>query len=107
MSMFSDMLRGVVGSQMGTIVSGLIEQHGGVQGIVAQLEQSGLGGIAKSWVGTGANAPITAQQVHAAFDPAVLTQLAQKFGLHPNELAQKLTQALPQAIDRLTPNGTT
>ena len=83
MGLFDGILGGVVGGEMATVVSGLIEKHGGVQGIVAQMESQGLGATVKSWVGTGANQPISADQ----------------------ELAQKLAQALPQAINHLTPNG--
>jgi len=61
------MLGGVVSGEMASVVNGLIEKHGGVQGIVAQMEQQGLGATVRSWVGTGANLPISAEQVHAAF----------------------------------------
>jgi hypothetical protein len=63
MGMFDGLLGGVVGAEMATVVNGLIEKHGGIQGIVAQLEQQGLGGTVRSWVGTGANLPITADQI--------------------------------------------
>ena len=69
MGMFDGLLGGVVGAEMATVVNGLIEKHGGIQGIVAQLEQQGLGGTVRSWVGTGPNQPITADQVHQAFGP--------------------------------------
>ena len=64
MGLLDGLLGGVVGAEMVTVVNGLIEKHGGVQGIVAQLEQQGLGNTVRSWVGTGANQPITADQIH-------------------------------------------
>ena len=67
MGLFDGVLGGLVGAEMATVVNGLIEKHGGIQGIVAQLEQQGLGGTVRSWVGTGANQPITADQIHQAF----------------------------------------
>ena len=94
-----------VGAEMATAVNGLIEKHGGVQGIVAQLEQQGLGGTVRSWVGTGANQPLTAEQIHQAFGSDTVKQLAAKIGLSPEDLAAKLATALPQAIDKLTPGG--
>jgi uncharacterized protein YidB (DUF937 family) len=97
---------GAVGAEMVTVVNGLIEKHGGVQGIIAQLEQQGLGGTVRSWVGTGANQPITADQIHQAFGSDTVKQLAAKVGLTPQELAAKLSAVLPQAIDKLTPGGT-
>jgi uncharacterized protein YidB (DUF937 family) len=105
MGMFDGILGGVIGAEMATVVNGLIEQHGGIQGVVAQLEQQGLGGTVRSWVGTGANQPITADQIHQAFGSDAVKQLAAKLGLSPDVLAAKLAQVLPQAIDKLTPAG--
>lgn len=105
MGMFDGLLGGVVGAEMATVVNGLIEKHGGIQGIVAQLEQQGLGGTVRSWVGTGPNQPITADQVHQAFGSDSVKQLAAKYGMSPEDLSAKLSQVLPQAIDKLTPGG--
>jgi uncharacterized protein YidB (DUF937 family) len=41
----------------------LVEKHGGVQGIVNHLLQQGLGKAAQSWVRTGPNLPICADQI--------------------------------------------
>ena len=105
MGLFDSVIGGLVGGEMATVVNGLIEKHGGVQGIVAQMEQQGLGNTVKSWVGGGANQPISADQVHVAFGSDVIAGLAAKAGLNPQDLAQKLAQALPQAINHLTPGG--
>jgi uncharacterized protein YidB (DUF937 family) len=105
MGIFEGILGGVVGAEMATVVNSLIQKHGGVQGIVAQLEQQGLGGTVRSWVGEGANLPINADQIHQAFGSDTLRELAAKLGLSPDVLAAKLSQALPQAIDKLTPAG--
>lgn len=105
MGLLDGILAGVVGGEMASVVNGLIEKHGGVQGIVTQLEQQGLGSTVKSWVGTGANQPISADQVHQAFGASTIQALAAKAGLNPQDLAQKLAQVLPQAIDKLTPGG--
>lgn len=104
--MFDGVLGGVVGAEMATVVNGVIQKHGGVQGIVSQLESQGLGNTVKSWVGPGANEPISADQLHAALRPDALTQLATELGIPPQELSAKLAQVLPQAIDKLTPAGT-
>jgi uncharacterized protein YidB (DUF937 family) len=105
MGLLDGMLGGLVGGEMASVVNGFIEKHGGVQGIVAQMEQQGMGSTVKSWVGTGANLPITPDQVHAVFGSDMISGLAAKFGLNPQDLAQKLSQILPQAVDKLTPNG--
>ncbi|HEX3845989.1 MAG TPA: YidB family protein, partial [Steroidobacteraceae bacterium] len=70
--MFDGIIGGLVGAEMASVVNGLIEKHGGVQGIVAQLEQQGLGGTVRSWIGTGPNQPISPDQVHQAFGPDLI-----------------------------------
>lgn len=105
MGFLDGVLGGIVGAEMATVVSGLIEKHGGVQGIVTQLQQQGLGPTVQSWVGNGSNQPISPQDVHQAFGTDTIQQLAAKTGLSPQDLLQKLSQALPQAIDKLTPTG--
>ncbi|MEP6883865.1 MAG: YidB family protein [Gammaproteobacteria bacterium] len=105
MGLFDGLLGGIVGAEMATVVNGLIEKHGGIQGIVAQLEQQGLGGTVRSWVGTGANLPITPDQVHQAFGADAVKQIAARLHMTPEDLAAKLSQVLPQAIDKLTPGG--
>src|SRR6202167_533562 len=105
MGLCDGLLGALVGAEMAIVVNGLIEKHVGVQGIVAQLEQQGLGGTVRSWVGTGANQPITAEQIHQAFGSDAVKQLAAKIGMTPEDLAAKLSTILPQAIDKLTPGG--
>jgi uncharacterized protein YidB (DUF937 family) len=87
-------------------VNNILEQHGGVQGIVNEFEKNGLGPTVKSWVGTGPNQPVSAADVHRVFGSDLLQQLSAKSGLSVQELAEKLSQLLPQAVDRLTPDGT-
>jgi uncharacterized protein YidB (DUF937 family) len=105
MSLLDGLLGGAVGAEMATVVNSFIQQHGGVQGIVAQLEKQGLGATVQSWIGTGPNQPISPDQVHQVFGSGSLAQIAAKAGLNPQELAQKLSQVLPTAIDKLTPEG--
>jgi len=105
MGLLDGVLGGVVGAEMATVVNGLIEKHGGVQGIVSQLESQGLGAVAKSWVGNGPNQPISADQIHQAFGADTIRAWATQAGLSPQELAGKLSTLLPQVVDKLTPNG--
>ncbi len=106
MGMFDGLLGGVVGAGMVSVVNSIIEQHGGLQGVVSAFEQNGLGATVKSWVGSGPNQPISAEDLHKALGPDLLQQLAQKSGLSVQDLAQKLSQVLPQAVDKMTPDGT-
>ncbi len=106
MSLLDGLIGGAVGAEMITVVNQLIAKHGGLPGIVSQLQQQGLGPTVSSWIGTGPNQPISADQVHQTFGPELMRELAAKTGLNPQDLAQKLSQVLPQVIDKLTPSGT-
>jgi uncharacterized protein YidB (DUF937 family) len=107
MGLLDGLLGGIVGAEMATTVNSFIQSHGGVGGIVSQLEQQGLGGVARSWVSTGTNQAISAEQITKVFGSSpMLGQLAAKTGMSPQDLAAKLSQILPTAIDKLTPGGT-
>ena len=106
MGLLDALIGGAVGAEMVTVVNQLIEKHGGLPGIVSQLQQQGLGSTVNSWIGSGPNQPISAEQVHQGFGPEMIRELAAKTGMNPQELAQKLSQVLPQVIDRMTPAGT-
>jgi uncharacterized protein YidB (DUF937 family) len=105
MGLFDGILGGIVGAEMATVVNGLIEKHGGVQGVVNQLKTNGLGNTVNSWINDGANAPLTPGEVHNAFGKQTLDELAAKHGMTTQELAQKLSTVLPTAMDALTPDG--
>jgi uncharacterized protein YidB (DUF937 family) len=106
MGLFDGLLGGVIGAEMATVVNGLIQQHGGISGIVSQLESQGLGDTVKSWVGNGENAPITTDQIHQALGSDTIKELAEKMGVSPDVIATKLAELLPKAVDHLTPDGT-
>jgi uncharacterized protein YidB (DUF937 family) len=106
MGMLDGLLGGIVGAGMVSVVNSIIEQQGGLQGVVNQFEKNGLGATVRSWVGTGPNHPISPDDVHKALGPDLLTQLAEKSGLSVQDLALKLSQVLPQAVDKMTPGGT-
>jgi uncharacterized protein YidB (DUF937 family) len=105
MGMFDGVLGGIVGAGMVSVVNGIIEKHGGLQGVVNEFERNGLGPTVKSWVGTGANQSISPADVHRVLGADLLQQLSQKSGLSVDDLAQRLSQVLPQAVDTLTPDG--
>lgn len=106
MGLLDGLIGGVVGAEMASVVNTFIQQHGGVQGIVSQLESQGLGATARSWVASGANQAISPAEISKAFGSSpVLAQLAARTGMNPQDLAQQLATALPAAIDKLTPGG--
>ena len=105
MGLLDGILGGVVGAEAMHLLNGVIEQHGGLPGLVASFQQKGLGNIVQSWIGTGANQAISVDQIQHALGSDTVTQLAAKFGLSAQDLAQKLSQVLPTAVDKMTPNG--
>ena len=79
--------------------------QGGLSAIVATLEQAGLGDQVKSWIGTGQNLPITAEQLQQVLGSDTVKQLAARFNIPVDQLSQVLAQALPGAVDSASPNG--
>jgi uncharacterized protein YidB (DUF937 family) len=92
--------------QLVTQLLGSNSPVGGLGGLLQQLQQGGLGEAVQSWVGTGANLPVSAEQLQGALGDDLLGQLAGPLGVKPGDLAGQLSQLLPQVVDQLTPNGT-
>jgi uncharacterized protein YidB (DUF937 family) len=82
----------------GVVSSGLTE-------LLQRLEQNGLGDIGQSWVGNGPNQPVSPKALEKAAGTDTLDALAREAGLSREQLLQKLTAELPQAVDKLTPQG--
>lgn len=91
--------------QLGQEVMNLVHGGGGLNGLVQQFQAGGLGHLIQSWISTGPNQPVSAQQIQQALGGDRLRQIAAKVGLDPNVVAQKLSTILPQVIDHMTPNG--
>jgi uncharacterized protein YidB (DUF937 family) len=106
MGLLDGLIGGAVGAEMVTVVNSFIEQHGGVKGIVDQFQKQGLGPTVQSWVGASENQPISPAEVHQALGSDTVHQLAAKLGIPPEEMAAKLADILPKAVDKLTPDGT-
>lgn len=87
------------------LVGTLLNNAGGLQGILAKLQQGGLGEAAQSWVGTGANAPVSADALGGALGPELLGMVAQQLGGNSQQAAGTLASVLPGLIDQLTPQG--
>ncbi|CAB3798619.1 hypothetical protein LMG28138_04469 [Pararobbsia alpina] len=81
------------------------EQPGGISGLIQQFQQHGLGGVISSWVGTGANQPISPDQVQSALGDGAMGSIAQKAGVSPDQISTVLSQVLPHLVDKATPNG--
>jgi uncharacterized protein YidB (DUF937 family) len=111
MSLF-DQLGGALKGALGEAAPGLIaaalgnSRFGNLQGLVAQLQQGGLGQQVASWLGSGANLPVTADQIRSALGSEQVQHLAQSMGLPVDQVLNLLSQHLPTAVDQASPNGT-
>jgi uncharacterized protein YidB (DUF937 family) len=86
-------------------VSALLQQHGGIGGLVTQLTQGGLGTQVASWIGNGQNQAVTAGEITQALGSGSVGALAQRLGINPQETGELLAKALPHLVDHLTPGG--
>jgi uncharacterized protein YidB (DUF937 family) len=87
------------------IVGALMNNAGGLQGILAKLQQGGLADAAQSWVGTGANQPVSADQMGGALGPDLMGMIAKQMGGSQQQAAGTMADLLPGLIDKLTPQG--
>ena len=83
----------------------LQKQEGGLGGLVQAFQNKGLGEIASSWVGTGQNLPVSSEQLQSVLGSDMVSGLAAKLGMSPGDMSGRLSQLLPQVVDKLTPNG--
>ena len=77
---------------------------GGLGGIVSKFEQAGLGNVAQSWIGNGANHPVSPQQLQDVFGDQV-PQMANQAGMDQGDFLSQLSQHLPSAVNGMTPDG--
>src|SRR5215813_2678799 len=93
---------GALGAMMDYLNS---PQVGGIAGLQKMFEQGGLGGVFSSWVSSGQNLPISADQLQNVLHSGALEAAAQKSGMDPNQLTGMMSTLLPHLVDKLTPNG--
>ena len=88
-------------------LSGLTGGSGGFDfsAVVESLGSSGLGDIAKSWLGDGANQSISPEQIGNALGSTQLSEFAAKLGISTEEAAGGLSDALPQMVDKASTGG--
>jgi uncharacterized protein YidB (DUF937 family) len=77
----------------------------GLSGLLEQLAASGLGPQVQSWLDSGGNLPVSADQIQQALGSEKIQQLAQQHGIEPSAVAATIAHLLPGAVDHLTPGG--
>src|SRR6185312_6699950 len=78
---------------------------GGLGDLLDRFKQIGHGDAADSWVGTGANKPIAPEHVEKAISPEVLDALAKQTGMPREEILERLSKDIPDAVNEMTPDG--
>ena len=111
MSLF-DSLAGSVLSKFGGEQGGMAQmaldvfnQNGGLAGVLEKLNAGGLAEQARSWVGTGENLSISAEQISNVLGDGAIAEMAAKFGFTPEVISSQIAENLPNLIDKLTPDG--
>jgi uncharacterized protein YidB (DUF937 family) len=113
MGLFDDIggaLKGIVGQVEGAAGPALLsavlaKTEGGMGGLVAQLQSAGLGDQVKSWLGDGANLPVSIDQLKSAINLEQITKIAQELHLPVDGVLKVLADHLPAAVDHASPNG--
>jgi uncharacterized protein YidB (DUF937 family) len=109
-----DQVLGAMGGQTGNpgqhgslvdLAAGVLQNQGGVSGLLDKFRSAGLGQQADSWVSTGQNMPVSGDQVSSVLGSGAGERASQKLGLPPGAAAAALAAVLPMVIDHLTPNG--
>jgi uncharacterized protein YidB (DUF937 family) len=115
MGLLDELGKGLLGNLTGgggqsplmDVITGLISNPntGGLSGLVQTFAGKGLGDVIGSWISTGENQPISADQIQHVFGKDQLQGIAEKLGISSQEASGGLAQLLPQIIDKLTPEG--
>ena len=78
---------------------------GGLGGLLEQLQRSGYGEQAKSWVSRGPNQPIPPDAMSQIFGREGLESISKQAGVSQDEASRGLSELLPEVVDRVTPDG--
>jgi uncharacterized protein YidB (DUF937 family) len=84
---------------------GMMQQKGGLTGVLDAFKQNGMGDHAASWVGTGENQGLSIEQLTKALGPGAIAAIAEKAGMSHGEAGSGLAAMLPGIINQMTPQG--
>jgi uncharacterized protein YidB (DUF937 family) len=125
MSMLDGLIGSVIGNMMGgagpaagaapgagaganpllNIAFQLMQQQGGLQGLLGALNQGGMAQQAASWVGTGQNQGVSGDMLKSVLGSGVLGNLGAQHGMDANQVSSGLASMLPELINQMTPKG--
>lgn len=112
MSLFDSLAKNVLGGLMGgqqdkmnDALGGILNDVGGLQGLLAKAKSMGLDNVVGSWIGTGQNETVSPDQIHSLLGADTVQNVAQKMGFNVQQVLPLLAQFMPMIIDHLTPKG--
>jgi uncharacterized protein YidB (DUF937 family) len=77
----------------------------GLKDLLDRFRQNGQDDKVQSWVSTGANKSIAPNEIEQALGEERIQWLIEQTGMPREQLLDGLSGELPQAIDKLTPDG--
>jgi len=80
-------------------------QYQDLNGLVAALQKGGLNTQVQSWLGPGANLPVSEDQLKAVLGNSQVQEFARHLGLPVDQTLKVLAQYLPDIVDKASPNG--
>jgi uncharacterized protein YidB (DUF937 family) len=92
-------------NQLMQVALQILQQNGGVEGILDKFRQGGYADQASSWQSTGQNMTVSGSALQEVLGTGAIGQIAQQLGMSHGDAAGGLAQVLPQLIDQFTPNG--
>ncbi|MBG0802702.1 MAG: YidB family protein [Methylocystis silviterrae] len=105
MSWLKAIAGGVIGAEALSLIKDYVEKQGGLDGVVKNFENSGLGKQIHSWVGLGPNEKISEMDISKVVNADKLMEIAKNAGVDIDKAKALLAQYLPEAIDKATPEG--
>jgi uncharacterized protein YidB (DUF937 family) len=105
MGLINGLLRGVATAGVAVLVARTVKEHGGLDGMMDTLRQKGLAGAVGSWLGPGENQAVSPDQMRDAIGSDRLEAIGREQGMSGDEVAQQLSQNLPNVVNHLSPDG--
>jgi uncharacterized protein YidB (DUF937 family) len=112
-------MSGILGSILGALgqrdgqpsaIAGVLQQvlaqnGGGLNALLSRFQDAGLGTQAQSWVSTEPNQSISPEHIDQVFSQDEISGWATQAGTSPDKMREVLAEALPHAVNHVTPNG--
>ena len=100
----ADLIPGGLGALLGGATAGTVLTRG-LSNLVQDLQKTGHGAAAQSWIARGPNQEISPHKLADALGSDTIEALSKQAGVNRDDLLAELSQHLPKLIDHLTPAG--